>query len=72
MALRSFEDTTEECNCQRGALLYIHPSKSSEPDAPTSTTGIGGLYTNTNTWAVAAFHDGYYRDDSILSLFGAG
>ena len=23
-----------------GALLYIHPSKSNEPDAPTSTTGI--------------------------------
>jgi hypothetical protein len=54
-----------------GALLYLHPKKSSEPDAPTSTTGIGGIYTNTNTWAAAAFHDGYYRDDSIRFLIPA-
>jgi hypothetical protein len=33
-----------------GALLYIHPSKSSEPDAPTSTTGIDGV------WRVSGYY----------------
>ncbi len=53
-------------------LLYIHPTKSSEPDAPTSTTGVGGLYTDTGTWAVAAFHSGYYKDDSIRLVIPLG
>lgn len=54
-----------------GALLYLHPNRSSDPNAPTSTTGVGGLYTDSQSWAVAAFHSGYYRDDSIRLLFPA-
>jgi len=47
------------------ALIYMHPQKSQNPDAPTTTTGVLGMYTDTQSWAVGAIHDGYYRDDSI-------
>ena len=47
------------------ALLYMHPQKSQNPDAPTTTTGVFGMYTNTQSWAIGAIHDGYYRDDRI-------
>jgi len=48
-----------------GALLYLHPKKSQESDAPTSMTGAFGMYTNSRSWAAGAFHDGYYLDDRI-------
>ena len=47
------------------AILYMHPQSSKESDAPTSTTGTFGMYTNTQSWAAGAFHDGYYLDDRI-------
>ena len=47
------------------ALLYLHPQKSQNPVAPTTTTGVLGMYTNTQSWAVGAIHDGYDRDDRI-------
>jgi len=47
------------------AILYMHPQSSKETDAPTSTTGAFGMYTNTQSWAAGAFHDGYYLDDRI-------
>ena len=47
------------------AILYMHPQSSKESDAPTSTTGAFGMYTNTQSWAAGAFHDGYYLDDRI-------
>jgi len=47
------------------ALLYLHPQKSQNPDTPTTTTGVFGMYTNTQSWAVGAIHDGYYLDDRI-------
>lgn len=46
-------------------ILYLHPQSSKESDAPTSTTGAFGMYTNTQSWAAGAFHDGYYLDDRI-------
>lgn len=48
-----------------GSLLYLHPQKSQDSDAPTTTTGVLGMYTNTQSWAVGAIHDGYYWDDRI-------
>jgi len=47
------------------AMLYMHPQSSQESDAPTSMTGAFGMYTNTQSWAAGAFHDGYYLDDRI-------
>jgi hypothetical protein len=64
------------------ALLYLHPKKT--PDSPTTTTGVFGMYTDSQSWAVGAFHDGYYRDDRLrfripivygefnLDFFGVG
>jgi hypothetical protein len=46
-------------------LLYLHPQKSQEPDAPTTATGVFGMYTDSESWAVGAIHDGFYRDDHI-------
>jgi hypothetical protein len=48
-----------------GAILYMHPKSDSEKDAPTSITGAFGMYTDTKSWAVGGFHDGYYLDDRI-------
>lgn len=53
------------------ALLYMHPQKSEKPNAPTTTSGVMGMYTNTESWAVGALHDGYYRDDQIRFRFPA-
>jgi hypothetical protein len=47
------------------ALLYLHPQKSQDKDAPTSTTGVFGMYTSTQSWAAGAIHDGYYWEDRI-------
>jgi len=47
------------------AILYMHPQSSKESDAPTSITGAFGMYTDTQSWAAGAFHDGYYLDDRI-------
>ncbi len=47
------------------AILYMHPQSSQESDAPTSMTGAFGMYTDTQSWAAGAFHDGYYLDDRI-------
>ena len=47
------------------ALMYMHPQKSTNPNTPTTATGVAGMYTNTDSWAVGGLHDGYYRDDTI-------
>ncbi len=52
-------------------LLYLHPQKSQNPDAPTTTTGVFGMYTDTQSWAGGAIHDGYYLNDRIRFRFPA-
>jgi len=47
------------------SILYMHPQSDKESDAPTTMTGVFGMYTNTQSWAAGAFHDGYYLDDRI-------
>ncbi len=47
------------------ALLYLHPKDSKTPDSPNSTTGAFVMYTSSESWAVSAFHDGYYMDDRL-------
>jgi len=53
-------------------LVYMHPQDSEKPDAPTTTSGVMGMYTNTNSWAAGALHDGYYLDDQIRFRFALG
>lgn len=45
------------------ALLYLHPKTSSNPDVPNATSGIVGMYTDTESGFVGGFHDGSWKDD---------
>lgn len=45
------------------ALLYLHPETSSKPDVPNATSGIVGMYTDTESWFAGGFHDGNWKDD---------
>ena len=50
------------------ALLYLHPSKTG---ARNPTSGIVGLWTDSRSRALGAFHDNYFADDRFrLRLFG--
>lgn len=44
------------------ALLYLHPQTSSKPDVPNATSGIIGMYTDTDSWVAGGFHDGNWKD----------
>lgn len=44
-------------------LLYMWPQEEDEADIPTSISGVGGLYTSTDSWAAAIFHQGFYAGD---------
>jgi hypothetical protein len=54
------------------ALLYLHSKNDADPKQPTSTTGLLGMYTNTESWAVGAFHDGFYFKDRTRLRAAAG
>jgi len=47
------------------AGIYLHPQEQEDTTGSTTTSGVLGMYTNTESWAVGGFHDGYYRDDRI-------
>ena len=53
-----------------GALLYMHP-KDSEAE-PTTTSGLGGMYTDSGSWFVGLFHDDYWLNDRIRFKIAAG
>jgi outer membrane protein assembly factor BamA len=55
-----------------GTLLYLHSEDS--PDEPTATSGVGALYTDSESWFVGGFHDDYWFDDSLRfkALIGTG
>ena len=42
----------------QAAVLYLHPKESENPEVPNSTSGIGGMYTDSESWFAAGFHDG--------------
>lgn len=58
----------------QGALLYLHPRKAGEESAPNATSGIGGMYTDTGSWAIGAFHEDSWNNDQyrFMGLFGYG
>ena len=47
------------------ALLYLHPKEVGHPDEPTATSGLGGFYTNSESWFAGIFHDDYWLDDKL-------
>jgi len=49
----------------QAALLYMHPSKKNSADSPNATSGLGGMYTDTDSWVAGLFHDNYLFDDRL-------
>mgnify|MGYP003133653538 CR=1 FL=1 len=46
------------------ATLYLHPSRDGN-GGPNPTSGLGAMYTDTNSWGVGAFHQDYLLDDRL-------
>jgi hypothetical protein len=44
-------------------LMYLHPKKSDATH--NATSGIVGMYTDTNSWFTGIFHDDYWQNDTI-------
>ncbi len=43
--------------------LYLHPQIKEGGDVPTTTSGVVGMYTDSESWLTGIFHDGFYADD---------
>ena len=66
------------------AGIYMHPKREENPEAPTSLSGVFGMYTDTDSWAIGVGHDGFYSGDKYrirailayaefnLSFYGIG
>ncbi|WP_158224580.1 BamA/TamA family outer membrane protein [Agaribacterium haliotis] len=56
----------------QAALLYMHAKK--DPDTPNATSGVGGMYSDTDSYFVGAFHDDYWDKDRyrFTFLYGYG
>jgi len=56
----------------QAALLYLHPKAIEGDDVPNATSGILGMYTDTESWLTGAFHDGnLYNDQYRFRMFVA-
>lgn len=47
----------------QAALLYLHPKKEGEASAPNATSGIGLMYTDTDSWFLGGFHENSWNND---------
>jgi len=58
----------------QAALLYLHPKDNAESDVPNSTSGLVGMYTNSDSSLIGGFHDGNWNSDlyRYQVLAGAG
>jgi len=43
--------------------LYMHPQRGDDTVSKTATTGVFGMYTNTESWLVGIGHDDYWAED---------
>ena len=49
-----------------GGVLYMHAKDAdADPSDPSTMTGVFGMYTDTDSWAIGGFHSGSYKDDTI-------
>ena len=55
------------------AGLYLHPSRG-DGKGPNPTTGIGGIYTDSDSWVAGIFHQDYLFEDRlrVSAVAGAG
>lgn len=54
------------------AGIYLHGDQQAAAGSPTSTSGVGVMATNNESWLVGAFHDGYYFDDFMRLRLAGG
>ncbi|MFW2372423.1 MAG: BamA/TamA family outer membrane protein [Gammaproteobacteria bacterium] len=47
----------------QAALLYLHPHESEDTTVPHATSGIVGMYTDSDSWLAGGFHDGSWKED---------
>lgn len=52
------------------AALYLHPKRSETGSNP--TTGIGGMYTDTDSWVAGIFHQDFLLEDRLRVMAAAG
>ena len=54
--------------------LYLHPQKEEGGNVPTTTSGVVGMYTDSESWLTGIFHDGFYKDDKyrVRAALGYG
>jgi hypothetical protein len=48
----------------QAALLYLHPQGAGDTESPNATSGLVGMYTNTQSWLTGIFHDNYWANDT--------
>jgi len=55
-------------------LLYLHPEKQGISNPKPATSGIGVMYTNTDSWFTGIFHDNNWFDDRLrlTAFIGTG
>jgi len=57
----------------QAALLYLHPKKAGDDsETPSATSGLGGMYTNTDSKVIGVFHDNYFANDKYRLKLVAG
>jgi hypothetical protein len=56
------------------AGLYLHPQREEDPTLPTSISGVHTMYTDTQSWTIGVFHEGFYSQDAyrVRGLLGYG
>jgi len=47
----------------QAVLLYLHPKKTGDTKSPNATSGLVGMYTDTQSWFTGVFHDNYWSND---------
>lgn len=55
-------------------LMYLHPKHPGDEAAPSTTSGLGAIYTNTGSWFAGAFHQDSWDHDRyrFTGFIGSG
>ncbi|MFV2059516.1 MAG: BamA/TamA family outer membrane protein [Gammaproteobacteria bacterium] len=56
----------------QAAILYLHPKTSTDPEVPDATSGIAGMYTDSDSWMLGGFHDGNWNEDLLRYRLAIG
>jgi outer membrane protein assembly factor BamA len=56
----------------QAAILYLHPQTSEDSEVPNATSGIAGMYTDSDSWLLGGFHDGNWNEDQLRYRLAVG